>query len=394
MTAQNHGVVPFAAGTGSSGALIGVASAMLGIGVTPDGATAYAVHHLDFAPDDLIPIDTATQSAGAPIPAGVDARGIAITPDGTTAYITTYEGNSVTPIDLATNTVGAPIPVGSSQVAIAIARDGATAYVTTFSGGSVTPIDLASGTAGTPIPLGSSTREIAIVPDQGPTTTAFDAAPAPAGRPTSFDASASSDPDGAVAAYEWDFGDGATATTASPTVQHTYEGPGPHTATLTVTDDEGCSTELIFTGQTAYCNGSPAARAAHELSAPPPPAACPTVSPSPTEFTPARRVGGRQVPGVRARIAVSAPAQLEIEAKLIYKRNGRTRTVSLGRHSLGNPGARNLRLPLPASLRKALPLGTAVRLTLEISATAGSGSPQVSETSVRTRVVKVLAPGV
>jgi hypothetical protein len=30
-------------------------------------------------------------------------------------------------------------------------------------------------------------------------------------------------------------------------------------AKLSVTDNEGCSTALIFTGRTAYCNGSPSA---------------------------------------------------------------------------------------------------------------------------------------
>ena len=39
-----------------------------------------------------------------------------------------------------------------------------------------------------------------------------------------FDASASSDPDGTIAHYEWDFGDGTGAT--GVTAVHTYEAPG------------------------------------------------------------------------------------------------------------------------------------------------------------------------
>ncbi|GAB3681922.1 hypothetical protein GCM10028857_06920 [Salinarchaeum chitinilyticum] len=53
----------------------------------------------------------------------------------------------------------------------------------------------------------------------------------------SFDASGSSNPGGAIASYEWEFGDGTTATGQS--VEHTYDGAGEYTATLTVTGDGG-----------------------------------------------------------------------------------------------------------------------------------------------------------
>jgi PKD repeat protein len=53
----------------------------------------------------------------------------------------------------------------------------------------------------------------------------------------SFDGSGSSDPDGSVASYSWDFGDGSTGTGATP--QHTYAAAGTYTVKLTVTDDRG-----------------------------------------------------------------------------------------------------------------------------------------------------------
>ncbi|MFK7893005.1 MAG: PKD domain-containing protein [Granulosicoccus sp.] len=52
-----------------------------------------------------------------------------------------------------------------------------------------------------------------------------------------FDASTSSDSDGVIEDYQWDFGDGNTDTGAI--VSHTYQTGGTFTATLTVTDDDG-----------------------------------------------------------------------------------------------------------------------------------------------------------
>ena len=61
--------------------------------------------------------------------------------------------------------------------------------------------------------------------------------PARVNVPISFDGSSSFDPDGSIASYAWDFGDGATATGPLPT--HTYATAGTKTVTLTVVDDAG-----------------------------------------------------------------------------------------------------------------------------------------------------------
>jgi len=52
-----------------------------------------------------------------------------------------------------------------------------------------------------------------------------------------FNASSSYDPDGMIVSYQWDFGDGTTA--SGVTVQHSYSQPGTYTVTLTVTDNHG-----------------------------------------------------------------------------------------------------------------------------------------------------------
>ncbi|WP_368409364.1 extracellular catalytic domain type 1 short-chain-length polyhydroxyalkanoate depolymerase [Halorussus gelatinilyticus] len=59
------------------------------------------------------------------------------------------------------------------------------------------------------------------------------------GTTVSFDGSGSSDADGSIASYEWDFGDGATAT--GRTASHSYDSSSDYTATLTVTDDAGAT---------------------------------------------------------------------------------------------------------------------------------------------------------
>jgi PKD repeat protein len=52
-----------------------------------------------------------------------------------------------------------------------------------------------------------------------------------------FNGTLSSDSDGTIASYSWDFGDGASDT--GPTPSHTYAADGTYPVTLTVTDDDG-----------------------------------------------------------------------------------------------------------------------------------------------------------
>lgn len=66
-----------------------------------------------------------------------------------------------------------------------------------------------------------------------------------------FDASASSDPDGRIARYDWDFGDGTTGSSTSPAITHVYpRETNSYWIVLTVTDNEGkratASRELVL----------------------------------------------------------------------------------------------------------------------------------------------------
>ena len=51
------------------------------------------------------------------------------------------------------------------------------------------------------------------------------------------DGSTSTDPDGTIASWAWDFGDGTTK--SGETASHTYGTPGTYTVKLTVTDNAG-----------------------------------------------------------------------------------------------------------------------------------------------------------
>ena len=111
--------------------------------------------------------------------------------------------------------------------------------------------NLVTGTIANPIytRLTSLTQPITIsVTTNIPPVASFTFSPAMAisiGQAVSFDASASSDPDGSIARYEWDFGDGTTA--SGVTVSHTYIRAGNYVVTLTVTDNQGAANSVSRT---------------------------------------------------------------------------------------------------------------------------------------------------
>jgi PKD repeat protein len=76
-----------------------------------------------------------------------------------------------------------------------------------------------------------------------------------------FDGGSSSDPDGSVVGYSWNFGDPASAGDNTSTLRnpsHTYAAPGTYTASLVVTDNQGnasaAATQVITVSGTALPN--------------------------------------------------------------------------------------------------------------------------------------------
>jgi hypothetical protein len=140
---------------------------------------------------------------------------------------------------------------------------------------------------------------LAYSPDQPPVAALTATAD---GSTVHFDARASQAINGSIARYDWTFGDGSVLQDGGPTPSRTYAAPGDYTATVTLTDSEGCSVAETFTGAMSICAGSPAAEASQVVTAgsdseppvstpppnqpPPPPALSPTTPTVPLEPTP------------------------------------------------------------------------------------------------------------
>ncbi|WP_436902164.1 PKD domain-containing protein [Halovenus halobia] len=81
-----------------------------------------------------------------------------------------------------------------------------------------------------------------------------------AGDTVSFDASTSSDPDGRVQSYEWDFTEDGSVDETGETASYNYNTPGEYTVSLTVTDDDGATDSATQTVTVTEMNEPPEAQ--------------------------------------------------------------------------------------------------------------------------------------
>jgi 6-phosphogluconolactonase (cycloisomerase 2 family) len=197
---------------------------------------------------------------------------------------------------------------------VTITPDGRFSYVANYNSGTLSGYRIAddgtlSELAGSPFgDVSGPMSSFAIVPNQGPVA-ALSASVN--GDTASFDASGSTDPDGSPASYAWDFGDGQTSTSTAAVANHAYAAPGTYTATLTVTDDEGCSNALVGTGQTLYCNGGALAQIQRQVTIAEPDLPL-LLSRASGRRLRIRRVRGRPVRRMRAYFTLSSSAKVRI----------------------------------------------------------------------------------
>jgi YVTN family beta-propeller protein len=328
---------------------------------------------------------------GPPLAVGSAPAGIAIGPSGDSGYVASPADGTVTPIDTSLGMLHeAPIGGFPGATAIAIGPDGLRGYVTDGAGSTVSILDTAGKASAGAIPVGAAPTGIAIVPDQAPQASFF-VSPARrrAKKALTFHANGSKDPDGRIANYAWDFGDGSHLEGPQVTRVHRYKKPGNYLVTLAVTDDEGCSTAFVYTGQTASCNGSAVAVASTPI----------VVGDT---AGPILRLAGPKRQGLRSRVRIRArcprePCSLRAHGVLItsFEDNGRT-TRRTSRIGMAQAPAltrswRTLRLRVPSKARRAamqaLLLGGEAKAKLAVVA-----RDQEGELRLATRKVELAAP--
>lgn len=84
------------------------------------------------------------------------------------------------------------------------------------------------------------------------------------GDTVSFDASGSSDADGLLSTWRWDFGDGTSA--EGQTIEHAFETPGTYEVSLTVEDDSGATCNAATDTMQVVVNAPPSASAGADRS--------------------------------------------------------------------------------------------------------------------------------
>lgn len=290
----------------------------IGIVTSPDGRHLYVTHN---ASADIAVYDIAaggTLKHRRSVPSGASgAVGIAISPDGRFLYVDNAKNEvvSFTVDDTGTpRPHGTPVSTrGSASIFLALARDGRTLWTSNLASGTVAGISVKDdGTLGA-VPQGAVAtggtlpQAIAFSPDANTlyianrgsgTTSAFRIglddtltplaaspystglsspgysgiavtpgfSPVAAisvrnrGRRMVLSAATSRDVDGEIVRYDWDLGDGHRASTTDPRVTHRYR-PGRYTASVTLTDNDGCSASEGFTGRTTACAGAEKATA-------------------------------------------------------------------------------------------------------------------------------------
>jgi virginiamycin B lyase len=232
------------------------------LAVTPNGAKVVVIGGCYDPTGGVSIISTATNNATSINSLGTHPfEAVAMSPNAKAAYVYDNTTGDIWQVDPRTGATPAnPLVNGAGGIrGLALSPSGSRLFATRSGSGTVSMINPLSA-AITPISTGVTVPWAdAVTPEQAPHA-ALSATAAPAGSATKLRAVGTTTYDGGAAKYAWSFGDGHATTTTTPTVSHVYKQLGKYTASVTVTDDQGCATKLIYTGQTASCNGGLSAR--------------------------------------------------------------------------------------------------------------------------------------
>ncbi len=250
---------PFAAGAGPTA-----------VATSPNGEHLYVANYSGSVSVYRISASGAlSEVTGSPFATGTGPQALTVSPDGKHLYVPNGNSDDISTYEIASSGApseveGSPFATGSDPFGVAASPDGKHLYVPNYPG-NVSAYDVSANGALAPVTgspfatggTGPDLQSVAITPNQPPVAS-FTRSPNPAdlGTKVRLDASASTDPDGTVTTYDWDFGDGTTLPDGGSNPKHTYVRAGTYNATLTLTDNEGCSTTIVYTGQTTSCNGS------------------------------------------------------------------------------------------------------------------------------------------
>ncbi len=244
------------------------------------------------ASDQVLVYDIATSTLLTTITGILQPKAMTLSTDGQTLYVTSLATNAVYRINVPTNILNPiPILVGASPISLAATSDGQSVYVVDNVSQDMYIINTTTNTATlTPATFSSAPLKISLTQDNSAayvvTNVGFDAvnltnftsqsvplvipmaeaiepdqAPVASftsqvnGATATFDASNSISPVGSVVSYAWTFGDGASLMTSTPNASHTYSSSGTFPVTLTVTNSQGTSTNILYIGQMVSHNG-------------------------------------------------------------------------------------------------------------------------------------------
>ncbi len=173
------------------------------------------------------------------------------------AVMTASPVSGTTPLTVSFNGTGSSDPDGTIasyewQFGNGASATGSTATYTYTSAGSYTATKVIDNSG---VASMATTTITVSTPVNKPPTAVMSATPISGNAPltVAFNAAGSSDPDGSIASYQWQFGNGSTATGSS--ANYTYTTPGTYTATLKVTDNavaiSAATKTITVTGQAA-----------------------------------------------------------------------------------------------------------------------------------------------